>query len=307
MSEPRDAGRSAFSLLFRSPLVFSVLCPLSFVATGLFLGLLDPNRAGLWHLLMALQPALWLASVFGVFQELRSLRLDGPVRRSERTALVLCTLLAWFMSSFPFLVQLITRQGALPDDLDVLLQLPHLRAKLLLMGMLQALVATLHTAGMLSVHIQLLAPEAVGLDDEVPRYQRLQRRLARFLVFSAITIGMATLSLGAFHGVLLKVDPSQVFEPSRVLGYGIYYTGLLASVYLPTRKTLTDLGEALAARFVRPVPAEGMSWKDWSQEQEAVRVWLGLRSTALQDLQQGLAVLAPLLASLSALAFGAGG
>ena len=42
--------------------------------------------------------------------------------------------------------------------------------------------------------------------------------------------------------------------PSRVLGFGVYYTGILASVYLPTRKTLTDVGEALAARFVGETP-----------------------------------------------------
>ncbi|WP_309888435.1 hypothetical protein [Archangium sp.] len=319
MSKSRDTGRSAFSLLFGSPLVFSVLCPLSFVATGLFLGLLqDSNRARLWHLLVALQPALWLASVLVVFEDFRSHRLDGPVSRRERTAMVLCTLLAWFMSSFPFLVQLLTQRWALPDDLDALLQLPHLRVKLVLLGMLSALVVTLHTAGMLSVHLQLLAspwestaregvPEAVGFDDEVLRYQRLRGRLARFLVFSAVTIGTAALSLGAYRELLLELDPSQVFAPSRVLGYGIYYTGLLASVYLPTRKTLTDRGEALAARFVSSSPAAGTSWKDWSQEQGAVRTWLGLQGTALQDFQQGLSVLAPLLASLSALALGAGG
>lgn len=319
MSKSRDTGRSAFSLLFRSPLVFSVLCPLSFAATGLFLGLLqDSNRARLWHLLMALQPALWLASVLVVFKDFRSHRQGWLVLGSERTAMVLCTLLAWAMNSFPFLVQLITQRWALPDDMDALFQLPHLRVKLVLLGMLSAVVATLHTAGILGVHVQLLAsprestarggaPEAAGLEDEVLRYQRLRGRLARFLVFSAVTIGTATLSLGAYRDVLLELDPSQVFVPSRVLGYGVYYTGLLASVYLPTRKTLTDRGEALAARFVSSSPSAGTSWKDWSQEQRAVRVWLGLESTALQDLQQGLSLLAPLLASLSALALGAGG
>jgi hypothetical protein len=318
MSEPRDAGRSAFSLLFGSPLVFFVLCPLSFVATGIFLGFLqDSNRARLWHMLMALQPALWLASVLVVFKDFRSHRLDWPVRGRERMVMVLCTLLAWLMNSFPFLVQLITQRWALPEDMDALFQLPHLRAKLVFLGLLSAVVATLHTTGMLSVHVQLLAspreptarggaPEVAGLDDEVLRYQRLRGRLARSLVFSAITIGTATLSLGAFRDLLIELDPSQVFAPS-VLGYGVYYTGLLASVYLPTRKTLTDMGEALAARFVSSSPVEGMSWKDWSQEQGAVRTWLGLQGTALQDLQQGLSVLAPLFASLSALALGAGG
>ncbi|MFY0563515.1 hypothetical protein ACN28E_06685 [Archangium lansingense] len=319
MSESQAAGRSAFSLLFRSPLVFSLLCPLSFGATAGFLGALwDPNRVSLWHLITALQPAFWLASLLVVFNDFRSHRLDWPVRRSERTAVVLCTFLAWVMSSFPFMVQLITQRWALPAGMEAVLHMPHLRAKLLLLGMLSAVVTTLHTAGILSVHIQLLAypreptarggePAAAGLDEEVLRYQRLRTRLERFLVFSAVTIGTTTLSLGAFRDLLTELIPSEVFEPSRVLGYGVYYTGLLASVYLPTRKTLTDVGEALAARFVGPSPAAGTSWKDWSQEQGAVRTWLGLQSSTLQDFQQGLSVLAPLLASLSALALGGGG
>jgi hypothetical protein len=321
MSEPRDAGRSTLSLLFRSPLVFSLLCPLSFMATGLFLGFLwDPDRTRLWHLLVALQPALWFASVLVVFNDFRSHHQDWPAGRSARTAVMLCTLLAWVMNSFPFAVQLVTQRWFLPAGVEALLQVPHLRARLLLVGMLSAVVATLHTAGMLSVHVQLLTcprepaarggePEAAGLDEEVLRYQRLRLRLARFLVFSAVTIGTTALSIGAFRNVLTEFAPSlaRFIEPSRIMSYGVYYTGLLASVYLPTRKTLTDVGEALAVRFVRQSPAAGTSWKEWSQEQEAVHIWLGLRTTALQDFQQGLSVLTPLLASLSSLALGAGG
>jgi hypothetical protein len=319
MSQPRDGGRSTLALLFRSPLVFSVLCPLSFPATALLLGARwDPNRVRLWHLLMALQPGLWLASVLVVLNESRRHRLDWPDRRSEQAAVVVCTLLAGVTNSFPFVVQLLTQRWALPMSLEAVLQVPHLRAKLLLLGMLSAAVATLHTAGMLLVHVQLLASsreqtsrgeesETKSLDEEVLRYQRLRSRLERFLIFSAIIIGTATLSLGAFRGLLEELLPSEVFEPSRVMSYGVYYTALLASVYLPARKTLTDVGEALAARFVRQSPSAGTKWKDWSQEQQAVRTWLGLQNSTLQDFQQGLTVLVPLLASLSSLALGAGG
>lgn len=321
MSEPRDVGRSVLSLLFRSPLVFSVLCPLSIPVMGLLLGVLqEPSRVRLWHLLIAVQPALWFASVLVVFGDFRSHRLDWLVRRNERTAVVLCSLLIWVMSSLPLVVQPITGQWFVPAGVDEVLQVPYLRAKLVTLGLVSATIAMLHIVGILSVHVQLLAypreptawsgaPEVAGLDDEVLRYQRLRSRLARFLVFSAVTIGVTNLSLGAFRNLLIEVAPSlaALFEPSRILGQGIYFTGLLACVYLPTRKTLTDVGEALAVRFVPRSPAAGTRWKDWSQEQEAVHAWLGLRSTALQDFQQGLSMLAPLLGSLSSLAFGAGG
>ncbi|HYO59802.1 hypothetical protein, partial [Archangium sp.] len=245
-------------------------------------------------------------------------RQDWPGGRSERRAVVLCTLLAWAMNSLPLLVQLITRRWALHLDVDALLQMPHLHPKLFILGMLAAAVATLHTAGMLSVHVQLLAYprepasraealQAGGFDEDVLRYQRLRSRLERFLVLSAVIIGTETLGIGAFRNLLSEFEPSKVFEPSRIMGYGIYSTALLASVYLPARKTLTEVGEGLVARYARQFPAEGTSWKDWSQEQQAVRTWLGLQSSTLQDFQQGLSVLAPLLASLSSVAFGAGG
>ena len=317
MSKPCDGESSALSILFRSPLVVSVLCPLSVPAMVFFMGV-SLDRARLWHLLMAVQSGLWLASIIVVFNEFNRHRLDWPSRRSEWTAVVLCTLLAWVMNSFPHLVQLITQRWGLPEGLDALLQFPHARAKLILLGMLSAAVSTLHIAGMVSVHVQLLAypreptargeeSTAGGLDGEVLRYQRLRSRLERALLFSAAIMGLAVLSLGAYRSLLKELAPSHVIEPSSDITYGIYYTAILASIYLPTRKTLTDVGEALAARFVRQAPAAGTTWKDWSQEQQAVRTWLGLQNSTLRDFQQGLSVLTPLLASLSALALGAGG
>ncbi|MFY0527714.1 hypothetical protein ACN28I_32725 [Archangium gephyra] len=228
MPELRDAGRSTLSLLFRSPLGISVLCPLSLAATGLFLGVLwEPNRVRLWHLLMGVQTALWVVSVFVVLDDYRSHRLDRPGSRSEWTAVVLCTLLAGGMSAFPFLGQIITQQWeTLPVELEAMLQLPHLRARFSILGLLSAAFATLHTAGMLNEHVQLLAsprepaarrggPKAAGVDDEVLRYQRLRSRLERFLVFSAATIGTATLSFGAFRDLLTEFAPSlgEVMDP----------------------------------------------------------------------------------------------
>jgi hypothetical protein len=318
MAKPHDLESSTLALLFRSPLVLSVFCPLSFAAMALFLGgRWDPNRVRLWHLLMAVQPGIWLASVFAFFHARKRHRLDWSGRRGERAAVVLCTILAWAMNSFPSVTQLLTQQWAMPENLDALLQWPHARAKLSLLGLLSAMVATLHASVMLRVHVQLLVspwepavrgvePTVGRLEEEVLRYQRLREHLERSLLFSALIIGVSALSIGAFRNLLHEFAPSQVFEPSRSLGYGIYYTVILASVYVPTRKTLTDVGEAFVTRFVPPFPATGTSRKDWSQEQQAVRTWLGLQNSALQDFQQGFAVLAPLLASLSAMALGAG-
>jgi hypothetical protein len=79
---------------------------------------------------------------------------------------------------------------------------------------------------------------------------------------------------------------------------------LLAIIYLPIRKTLNEVGQSLAEGLVRPSLGTRISWKQWGEEQKAVRTYLGLQGSGLQDLQQGLSVLAPLLASLSSLVFG---
>jgi hypothetical protein len=89
--------------------------------------------------------------------------------------------------------------------------------------------------------------------------------------------------------------------------FGIYYTWVLAIIYLPIRKSLTEVGQVLAEGLVRQSLVGRVTWKQWFEEQQAVRTYLGLHGSALQDIQQGLSVLAPLLASISSLALGSQG
>jgi hypothetical protein len=322
MSEPHEQGRSTLLGLFRSPLATSLLYPLSLLGTLFFLAgpdfqqsyFLNPGRIRLWHLLMALEPPLWLASLVFIANDFKHGPRAWPDTRDERTALVICTVLAGALNAGPFVVESFTRQPVLSMQMEVLLQLPHLRTKLVLLGMSTALVATVHIAGMLSVHVQLLGrawgapstreePEAKRLQDDVLRYQQLRSRLERFLGLSAAIIGLGTLSIGAFRDLLGEVlpSPSNVLPGSHAMIYGVYFTGLLASVYLPARETLKKVGQTLAARFVSQSPGADTTWRDWHQEQQSLHAHLGLQSTLLQDFQQGFSVLAPLLASLSSL------
>jgi hypothetical protein len=61
------------------------------------------------------------------------------------------------------------------------------------------------------------------------------------------------------------------------------------------------VGQALAERLVWQSLGVNPTWKHRLEEQQAISIQLGLQGSALQDLQQGLAVLAPFLASISSL------
>jgi hypothetical protein len=69
----------------------------------------------------------------------------------------------------------------------------------------------------------------------------------------------------------------------------------------------TVLGQGLAERLVRQSLDVDADWKQSFEEQRTASTYLGLQGSALQELQQGLTVLAPLLASISSLVLGSGG
>ncbi|MFP2910676.1 hypothetical protein ACLESD_37680 [Pyxidicoccus sp. 3LFB2] len=178
-------------------------------------------------------------------------------------------------------------------------------------------VGALHTLSLFCLHVQLLhllpaspsqgkEPEGGGLDDEVSRYLQLRAQLRLLLGLAALTIGTAMLSVGILRNLLNDAFPSrpELFPAAPVVGYGVYFTALIASSYFPVRKTLADVGEALAERLVRQSLGANAPWKARAEERQAAHAYLGLQMSAFQELQQGIAVLAPLLGGLSSLLLG---
>jgi hypothetical protein len=119
----------------------------------------------------------------------------------------------------------------------------------------------------------------------VPRYLRLRAQLRLFLGLAALNFGMSMLSLGISRNLLNEAFPSrpELFPAAPLVAYGVYFTGLIASGYVPMRKTLMDVGEALAEQLVRQSLGEHAPWKARFEERQA----------AFQELPQGIAVLAP--------------
>jgi hypothetical protein len=209
--------------------------------------------------------------------------------------------------------------SALFEHAEELTSLPDFPLKFLILNLLGTAVVLLHVFAMFGVHLQLigqLRPSASRLEEPAPerlaedvrRYQRLRSRLERLLSFCAANIGFTILIPGQMRNLLKETAPGplELMPAGSVVIFGVYFTWLLAIIYLPIRKTRNEVGQALAEDLVQHSIESPVTWRQWLEERQAIRSRLGLQGSGLQDLQQGLAVLAPLLAGISSLVLGAG-
>jgi hypothetical protein len=326
---PSRPGRAPLTHFFHSPFACFSLCALTFLAASFFLLglqgvlLLVSGKVRFWHLLLMMSPTLWVVSLLVMFNEWRNSRTLWAGPRRQRMEALLGLVLTALMFLVPSILPLFTSQSvasAILGHAADLVPLPNFPTKLVILELLRDAVVILLTAGMFGVHRQLSGqlrqspspreePEAERLAEDVRRYQQLRSRLERFLGFSAANIGVLILSTGALRNLLNETAPGppEIIPAGSVVAFGAYYTWLLAIIYLPIRKTLNDVGQALAEGLVRHSLVTRITWKQWGEEQKAVRTYLGLQGSGLQDLQQGLSVLAPLLASISSLVLGSQG
>ncbi|WPB77783.1 hypothetical protein KYC5002_01285 [Archangium violaceum] len=325
----REAG-AAFALLFRSPLAIYLLYNLTFV-TSLFaiygadiqgLAYLHSRQANLWRMLTVIAPTAWVTTLVILLSDFERNRSAWPRTPKGRMTVALCILLGLPISVLPLVAQYVAWRDSPLMAAAVSSVLPgsspHL--KMLITNMLGLMTATLLASGVIGVHTQLrerlpelkqrTSPSSPGaLDEEVRWYQQQESLLKQSLALCSITIGSSILSVGAMRNLLNQSisTPTEALTTAPVLGYGIYYTGLVASIYLPAHKSLKDVGNLLVEQLLQQSPGNPTTWKQRYEEQQAARAWLGLQGSALQDIQQGLSVLTPLLASISSLILGPGG
>jgi len=331
MSESRSIwrdGRGAFALVFGSPLALCILFNLTLVTVLLTLqdakfeslAYLHSGHAQFWHMLIALSPTIWITSFFLVFGDFGNYRSAWPRSREARMTLMLCLAPLVVLLALPPVAQFLTWKDS-PLLTTVLMPLvPNLVPKLIGTNLLGLLTSALPISAMVGLHIQFLgrlpkyqhlgeAPGSESLDEEMLWYQRRRGQLQRLLRLVSAMLGVSLLSVGGLRNIINSAvaSPAEMLPTGPVMSYGLYYTGLLASIYVPAHRTLKAVGQSLAERLVWQSLGAHSTWKQRFEEQQAVSTQLGLRDSALQELQQGLAVLAPFLASISSLAIGTGG
>lgn len=318
----RDA-RGALSFIFRSPLVISLIGFLTFV-TSLF-AVFNAGRQGLaplhlrqdtlWHMLAALALTTWVTTIVIVLGDFNRNRSAWPRTRREWMGVALYVSLTIPMHALPLLSQHYAWKEEPLVHAAVLRLEPHPSlTKSLLINLLGLTNAALLTLGVVSVTVQLLArlPEyrrreeqhpSENLDEDVRWYQECRSRLRWFLNLIAFVIGISVLAMGAFRNLLnlSNLGSGAVFPIAPVIGYGLYYTGLIGGIYLSVDRILKDVGRTLTTRLVHQSLGEHATWKQRAEEQQAARTYLELQKSALQEFQQGLTVLSPLLASISSL------
>ena len=328
MTKPHDLSSARAGSLLRSPVALFSVCALTYLASGFFLsgfhlqGLTFwvSGKVRLWHMLLALSPTLWVASALVMFKEWRATRILGSGSRGQRRVAGAGIALAALLFETPTFLPYLSAQAAIwaiQRQAWDLISLPGFPLKIFLLNVLRDVVLMLHISGMVGVHAELLGrfprspsrQEEAGaerLAEDLRCYQQLRSRLERFLGFAAANIGLSLLSYSAVRSMLgeTSADLREIFPAGRLMVFGVYYTWLLAIIYLPIRKSLNDVGNALAEEAVQQSVGKHVTWKQWHEERQALRTWLGLQGSALQDLQQALSVFAPLLASLSSLALG---
>ncbi|MFL5926098.1 MAG: hypothetical protein ACJ77E_04100, partial [Gaiellaceae bacterium] len=186
--------------------------------------------------------------------------------------------------------------------------LPHHREKLLLISGLGWVAGSIAASGIWLLHgemQELLARPAPG-PRELEEVLALRDRLQRFLTVSGSIIGLAILGAGAERNMIsaytAEFHVKGGFPIEYVLIFGLFFSALLALVYFPSHLTLLALSARLRDRYA-PVPdldPDG-AWIDGWKRRGALEDALSMKVGASGSFKTGVAVLTPLIGSLTGL------
>jgi hypothetical protein len=134
---------------------------------------------------------------------------------------------------------------------------------------------------------------------ELRTYLRLRSDLERLLGYLGAVIGLAVLTTAALRRVVAQAYGDDQFPPEILILYGIVLTLIVALVYLPTWATMQRTG-SLLRDGVAPLPEPASDqFEAQLRKRSALDDLLGLRVSASVSFKAGVAILSPLLASLT--------
>jgi hypothetical protein len=143
--------------------------------------------------------------------------------------------------------------------------------------------------------------------DEAARRQILsdllvaRTKLLALLSAVGALIGVSVLTTGALRNALLSVKPASgkiaEYPIEYVLINGLFYSALLAVIYIPAYFRLQDRSREYI-RMVFPVPDEGHYSGNEYTDRDNLGKLLQVDASVGETLQTGLAIIAPLMATL---------
>jgi hypothetical protein len=250
-----------------------------------------------WLILASAQAGLWAIAALPVYRSLHDLWKWWPKNKTEIfTSMALFSVLVWgFLLAATFV-----------PNLDY--PLPNHHAKLLALSGLAFLVALGGVIGIWLVHAALksnFANRTPG-GEQIHEFLTLKTHLRRLLAIEGAIIGSAILASGALREAVLHATciPKTAFPQVFVLGYGAFFSALLALVYAPVHLRLLVVGRRLRDDLA-PVPDQiGDTFSAWWSRRQALDALLQLEVGVSQSLQASVAILTPLAGAIVGLLLG---
>jgi len=235
----------------------------------------------------------------------------GTFRRHWR-ARTPASVLGEVVPSAIVLAFLVAAVAAVPPLIGPLPELiPRQHAKILALTGL-ALVVTLIAA--MAIWLIRGRAEALGRSPTITRselqtYLLLRADLEWLLGFLGAVIGLAVLASAGLRHVYLSLpqDKKAAFDSGGVVLYGLVLSFLVALIYLPTFATIQRTGARIRDSAEElPEPGDPMLEARLAKR-KALDELLKLQISATASFRAGVAILSPLLASLTSLLPGLGG
>jgi hypothetical protein len=137
------------------------------------------------------------------------------------------------------------------------------------------------------------------------RYLKLRDAFNQFLGALGVILGLLVLTTAAQRQTVLAYNdpkhPHVDYGYQLVLVYGLFYTLLVAAVFLPTYLTATTVGNRIRDVILAPVPPFTTGWDERLDKRDKLGSLLGVQGGPIGQFKAGVAILAPLLTSLTAL------
>jgi hypothetical protein len=143
---------------------------------------------------------------------------------------------------------------------------------------------------------------------QIRRFLELQGTLQRLRNILGTMIGLAVLALGALRNAVAPTG-SAASEAGRlpveqVWTYGLFFTVLVALVYVPTYLHLISAGRRIRDELCPFPEATAASIASYQQSRKPLDDFLQLQLTATESLKAGVAILAPLAGAVASLLLG---
>lgn len=255
----------------------------------------DVARTGpfaLWAVAIGLQSMTWALALPAIRAIARRWRTREAARSRElRFATGAVVLVAVLLAVTPALVQ------EIPETI------PNRPLKTGLLNLIAFTVAAYAARAMWFAVAQLrtLPSGGAGDLDAVQRHRRLRADLETLLAILGILVSLAVIASAALRGLTISVDPDTALPAEAVISYGILLSVLLALIYVPAYLTLLGAGRALQDQLAPLLSVEHPGFTQRLDLRDRLGALLGLDVSATVSFRAGVAIVSPLLGSLTTL------